>query len=98
MISKDIIEAVRPNIYNKAIMASGDNPFFDRETFFADSIFEFWWAMIERIDMVDSPSYFIKAESLIYLLKQYMPEMIVTEKDTHYVIRTNNWTDRKSVV
>lgn len=91
MISKDIIEAVRQNIYNNALRASGDNPIFDRESFFADSIFEFWWAMIERIDMVGSPN-LIKAESIIYLLKQYLPEMTVIEKDTYFEIKTDNWT------
>lgn len=95
MISKVIIESVRPAIYQIALWAAGDNPIYDRETLFVDGIFEFWWAMIERIDMVDSPSY-IKAESIIYLLKQYLPEMTVTEEETHYVIRTNNWTYRVS--
>ena len=91
MISKEIIDSVRPRIYSNALRITGDNPLFDRDSFVIDSVAELWWALIDRVELLDSPSP-ISAESFLYLLQQYMPELEITQTDSLYFeVKTANW-------
>lgn len=92
MITKEIIESVTPAIYSNALRIVGDNPLYDRESFIIDSIAEFWWAIIDRIEMQEAPKEALSAESFVYLLRQYLPELVVVSKENHRIeIKTDNW-------